>query len=312
MGDESFISSLSEEKPVGGSGDPAPASAPAGAPPSSPSAPSSSGHAGSGHAGSGGGEGAPPAWAANLSEDVRAYVENKGWKEPGDLLASYRQLEEFLGADKAGRGLVLPRDEKDQEALDKIYTALGRPEKAEGYELNSLLAKEETDPAFMEAMATAMHGAGLSKNQAQKLAADYQGQINASRQAAIEAHQADVIEARRTLSPEEKENCRRGFRFMGISNEDAAAIEMYWGVKKAAQMFAKLGRALGEDSRVDGTGSDSGFAGSPQAAQQRIAELKADPAFTKRYTEGEPTAARIMDDLFMRAAEAPPAAEAGE
>ena len=247
---------------------------------------------------------APQEWAASLPEDARGYVENKGWKEPGDVLKSYQQLEEFLGADKAGRGILLPRDEQDREAYEKIYNALGRPEKAEGYELNALLAKEETGPAFMETMAATMHGAGLSKTQARKMAAAYQGHINAARQAAVEAHQQDVATAEQTLTSAEKEQCRRGFRFLGLSNEEAAAIEMYWGVTKAAKMFAKIGQALGEDKRVDGTDPGGGFAGSPEAAKARIAELKADPAFARRYTEGEPTAVKLMEDMHKRAAAA--------
>ena len=270
-------------------------SSPAASPAASPTA------APAGGDGSSGGSGAPPQqW---VPEDMRGYAENKGWKEPGDVLKGYRQLEEFLGADKAGRGIVLPKDEKDQEALDKIYTALGRPEKAEGYELNSLLAQEETDPAFVSAMAETMHGAGLSKAQAQRMAEAYQGHYKAAQQAAVEAHQREVVEAERTLSPEDKEQCRRGFRFLGLNNQEAAAIEMYWGVGKAAQMFAKIGRALGEDRRVDGAGS-GGFFGSPEAAKNRIAELKADPIFSKRYLEGEPAAVKQMEELFKKVAEA--------
>jgi hypothetical protein len=165
------------------------------------------------------------------------------------------------------------------------------------------LAREETDPAFMSAMSETMHQAGLSKTQAQKLAGAYQAHYNASRQAAVEAHQRDVAEAEQSLTPEEKEHCRRGFRFLGLDNAEAAAIEMYWGVKKAARMFARVGRALGEDQRVDGTAS-GGFTGSPETARNRISELTADPAFSKRYLEGEPSAVRQMNDLFKKAAEA--------
>jgi hypothetical protein len=273
-----------------------------GAPPASGLATSPPPSTASGNAASEGGT--PPAapdWLGALPEDVRGYVENKGWKEPGDVLKGYRQLEEFLGADKAGRGLVLPKDEKDQEALDKIYTALGRPEKAEGYELTELLAKEESDPTFVSAMAETMHGVGLSKAQAQKLATAYQAYFKADRQAAVETHQQEVAEAERTLTATEKEHCRRGFRFLGLSNQEAAAIEMYWGVAKAAKMFAKIGQALGEDRRVEGTEA-AVFGGSPDAAKSRIAELQADPAFRKRYLDGETEAVRIMDELFKRAA----------
>jgi hypothetical protein len=169
--------------------------------------------------------------------------------------------------------------------------------------LAELLAREETDPAFVSAMSETMRQAGLSKTQAQKLAGAYQAHYNASRQAAVEAHQKEVAEAEQSLSAEEKEHCRRGFRFLGLGNTEAAAIEMYWGVKKAARMFAKIGQALGEDKRVDGTAS-GGLTGSPEAARNRIAELTADPAFSKRYLEGEPSAKKQMDDLFKKAAEA--------
>jgi hypothetical protein len=246
----------------------------------------------------------PPDWIGALPEDARGYIENKGWKEPGDVLKGYQHLEGLLGADKAGRGVVLPKDDKDQEALDKIYNAMGRPEKADGYGLTELLAKEETtDPAFMAAMGETMHQAGLSKAQAHKLAGAYQAHYNANRQAAIETHQKEVADAKASLTPEEKENCHRGFRFLGLNNEEAAAIEMYWGVKRAAQMFAKIGQALSEDKRVDGS-APGGFTGSPEAAKARLAELDADPAFTKRYLEGEPAAVKMKEDLFKKVAEA--------
>ena len=246
----------------------------------------------------------PPAgWIKNLPEDGRGYVENKGWKEPGDILKGYRQLEEFLGADKAGRGFLLPKDEQDREAYEKIYAALGRPEKAEDYELNALLAGEETDPGFITAAGATMHEAGLSKGQARKVAAAYQNYLKATQEAAALVHQREVAEAQRTLSAEDQEFCRRGFRFLGLSNQDAAAIEMYWGVRKAADMFARVGRALGEDTRVDGT-APGGWSGAPEAAKSRRAELMADEGFRKRYLDGEAAAVKQIEDLIKREVEA--------
>ena len=77
---------------------------------------------------------------------------------------------------------------------------------------------------------------------------------------------------------------------------------MYWGVAKAAQMFARIGRALGEDRPVAGA-APGGPLGSSEAARARIAELRADEAFRQRYLEGEPAAVKQMEDLFKRAAE---------
>ena len=39
-------------------------------------------------------------WTAAFDEDTNAYVSNKGWKEPSDLLMSYRNLEKFAGGAK--------------------------------------------------------------------------------------------------------------------------------------------------------------------------------------------------------------------
>ena len=72
-------------------------------------------------------------WLAGVPDDLRGLAEEKGWKEPADALRTARQMEEFLGADKAGRGLVLPKDEEDKEGYERVYRAMGRPDNADGY-----------------------------------------------------------------------------------------------------------------------------------------------------------------------------------
>ena len=46
-------------------------------------------------------------WYSGLPEETRGMVEIKGWKGPEDAIQSYANLEKMLGADKAGRGLVI-------------------------------------------------------------------------------------------------------------------------------------------------------------------------------------------------------------
>lgn len=40
-------------------------------------------------------------WSAEFDEDTNAYVQNKGWQSPVDLLSSYRNLEKFVGGSKS-------------------------------------------------------------------------------------------------------------------------------------------------------------------------------------------------------------------
>ncbi len=236
-----------------------------------------------------------------MPEDLKGLAEVKGWQSPADALKSYKHLEEFMGADKAGRGLVLPRDEDDAEAFGVIYDKLGRPEKPEDYGLSEVLKEGEIDENLLSTMARAMHESGLSKRQAQKVAEAYQGQWAALRDAQSARHQAEVEEARGELNPRQQEEARRGFRFLELSQEDAAAIEYYLGVKRAAEVFGKIGRALAEDRAVEGA-TTAGGVGSPEAARRRISELNNDAFFRDRYLNGDKEALAEMTRLHKLAA----------
>jgi hypothetical protein len=259
---------------------------------------------GAGSGGAGGDDsGAAASWIDAIPEDSRGFVENKGWKEPGDMLRSYQQLEQFMGADKAGRGVLLPKDEADTEGYNKIYAALGRPEKPDDYGLTEVLANEASiDPQFMGAMSGAMHSSGLSKKQAAGVARAYQEYYNSAQEAAAARHEQDVALMKQAGSPELIENSQRGFRFLGLEESEAMAIEMHFGVKRTTEMLAKIGQALGND-KFPAAASGSSFNGSPDAAKARIAELHADPAFRNRYLNGDPHAQKQMEDLFKKVAE---------
>src|ERR1700744_2257527 len=55
------------------------------------------GSGGIGAAASAGGSAATVDWSTGLSEDLRGYAANKGWKGPADIVESYRGMEKLLG-----------------------------------------------------------------------------------------------------------------------------------------------------------------------------------------------------------------------
>ena len=64
-------------------------------------------------------------WTSGLGEDSLAYVQNKGWESPENMLESYRSLEKFAGGSKS---LVeLPGVDADEETMSAFYDRLGRP-----------------------------------------------------------------------------------------------------------------------------------------------------------------------------------------
>ncbi len=239
-------------------------------------------------------------WVGALPEDLRRVADAKGWREPADALRSYKHLEELLGADKSGRGLIMPRDENDREGYARLYAALGRPETADGYELGALLADRELDSDFMGTMAGAMHEAGLSKVQAHKLASAWQEQLERFVTVQALKYQNEKEEVCRTLSPARLETARRGFRFCGVSREAAAELEQALGPREAVEVFARIGEALAEDRPVDEARA-LGPAASPEGARRRLDRLLADPAYSRRYLGGDKLAFEEITELSRRA-----------
>ena len=205
-----------------------------------------------------------------------------------------------MGADKAGRGMVLPKDENDKESFDKIYSALGRPEKPEGYELLSQVKEGEYDKGLVDAMAGAMHEHGISKKQGQALLSAYQKEHLAAQEALRLKHEDDVRAMRASYTTAQLEEVRRGYREMGITEQEAVAMEIYLGVARASEIYGHVGRRIGEDRPIEGAKS-TGQAGSPAAANRRMDDLMNDPLFLKRYMNGDQGANEEIAELAKKA-----------
>ena len=64
-----------------------------------------------------GGDGGQPWFAGFQNAEAKTFVESKGFKDPESLVTSYANMEKLLGADRAGRTVVLPKDANDAEGL---------------------------------------------------------------------------------------------------------------------------------------------------------------------------------------------------
>jgi hypothetical protein len=77
-------------------------------------------------AAAGDGSDLPAAWTGPLDDAGRALVAAKGWRGPGDVVQSYANLEKLMGADRAGRTVVPPKDGDAAEAFDAFYDRIGQ------------------------------------------------------------------------------------------------------------------------------------------------------------------------------------------
>ncbi len=260
---------------------------------------------GGGGDGSAPGGGAPdsavPDWAADWPDDLKEWIAKAGHKDPAALAKGYRELEKKLGELGSGAAVRLPKDDAPEEEWRAFWRKLGAPEKPEEYALEKLAAEvlgDAADGAFLTAVQQAMAEAGVPKRQAEALARRY---LELERQAMEEAEN----EMRRDVEALQKELGDRfeptvvqalgAARKLCLSADDVAGLRTVLGVRRAVEMLSSLGEMLGDD-RLPGA-ARSAPPMSKDAALRRLDELKRDPAWAKKYANGDPEAVAEYEKL---------------
>ena len=242
-------------------------------------------------------------WLGEAPDELHEFARANGYKGPADVLTNVRELQKYLGADKAGRGLVLPKDADDAEGWQQLYARLGRPEAPEGYGLDKL---EGADPTFAAEAAKTFHELGLNDRQAAKLA-EWWGKAVTDRAAADDAgyleraagEMAELTREWGQAADANQEVARRGAQAFGFSAEELDKIERSIGTKALMQRFLEVGKKLGED--VLPGGRQAGHALTPATAQEQIAQKLNDREFMAKVRSGDPTAKGEMDRLYQAA-----------
>ena len=257
--------------------------------------------------GSSNGANATP-WTAGMDEGQAAFVSNKGWSNAADVVNGYRELESLRGV-PADRLLKLP-DPASATADDynHVYTALGRPENADGYDIKLPDGAPEVLQPRVDAFKQKAFELGLNPEQANALAAwDSQFMGTFSEEATANRNvqnQNDIVELRRDWGAGFDRKMRTvdaAQVAFGLHSDEISAIDNVLGRKRTLSLLADIGSRLGEDSLDDergGGGVKKFGAMTPAEAEVEIGRLKMDDAFMQKYRSGNPDAAARMDDLF--------------
>lgn len=227
----------------------------------------------------GGGGAPPPPWFDDTNKD---YVSNKGWKSPNDVITSNRNLETLLGADKAGRGVIWPKDENDKDGWKAINAKLGVPEKPEDYGLTK--AEADADDNLVKFASGAFHARGIPKAAAAGLLEDmrkYGAQLRTDADTAAKTKgDADLAALNTewgTAAAANTESAKRFAKELGISQEQMTAVENALGTATFMKMFYAGGKKLGEH----GGGGNPNPGGNAGVTQEQ-ARTQLDEARTKR------------------------------
>jgi hypothetical protein len=241
-------------------------------------------------------------WTSTFDDSTRGVIQTKGWKTPADVIGSYTNLEKLLGADKAGRAIVPPKDDAAPEEFAAFYNKLGRPESVDGYKLP---VPEGDTGDFAKTAAGWFHKAGLNTKQAEALAGDWNEFQSAVTEQQHEEFaqkaEIDVQDLKKAWGKDYEANAelaKRARRESGLTDEEGVKIERALGLKKAAEVFATLGKQFSEAPMKGGEGDVAGrFGVTPADAKAKIAALQKDTGWTAKYIGGDMGARQEFDRL---------------
>lgn len=236
------------------------------------------------------------AWHASYDTDTKGWITGKGFDKLDaaavlpELVKGYRGAERTLGV-PADQIIRMPGKDAKPEDYRAIYTRLGLPANADGYEIQ---APQGDDGAFLKTASGWFHEIGLPKGMGQALAGkwnEYRGKVLAEADAAWNTRfEKEVAELRGEWAADYDKYIdlsNRVLRAGGISVEHQRALETAMGPKAFRQVFAKFAGLIGEHRFEGGQSTTGSFAMSPEQAKARIGELEKDAAWVKKYTAGD-------------------------
>ena len=190
-----------------------------------------------------------------LSAEEQAYLDNKGFKSPADLLRSYRELERAFSSK-----VTLPKD-GDKKGLDKLYSRLGMPEDSAGFDIRFADEDKEDGEAFKQ-VCLKNH---ILPQSAQALYDWYvqhrQELLERGEQSWAESSRREMEELKRDwgVQAERKfELMKRGLRLFSDDLDMVEKIEKAIGTKQLMSVFCRLGEAISEDNPISFGGRSGG------------------------------------------------------
>lgn len=251
--------------------------------------------------------GAATDWTSGLNDEMRGYVQTKGFKDVSAVLDSYRGLEKTIGAPPE-HIIKLPKDMSGPDGK-AVWQRLGAPKEAKDYKIE--MAKEFGDEKLGEAIRDMAFQNNMTHAQTEGLVK----WMNERQQSLVKAHQDAVqtklTDAQAALKKEwgaafdQNVNIadQAAIKF-GLDENVVQALGRALGPDKTMQLLYSLGRGTGEAQFVTGQTAGGG-ALAPNEALHQIEELKNDQSFLKRFTSGEAEAVRKWNKLHEQAYAAP-------
>lgn len=222
-------------------------------------------------------------WKVGLSDDLKGYVDNKGFKDIPSIVDSYKSLEKLVGV--KDQLLKMP-DTSNEEEVNAFYNKLGRPESPDKYEFD--LEEGTFEEGFEDWARKTFHEKGLTQDQAISVLKEYSAFAKSNQEAEVETYNTQVQQEQTELQKEwgaayeQNINKAKGAAAQfGFDAKVIDSLEAGLGYKGVMKFLNGLAEKVGEDKFIGSgsTGSLNSFALTPAQAKSKIQDLKLDKAF---------------------------------
>lgn len=231
-------------------------------------------------------------WRASLPAELREHTALTPIKNVNDLAKSFVNAQELVGR----KGVILPKDEADQEGWAAVNKALGVPDVADDYKFPELELPEgmSIDEDMQKWFRQAAHKAGVPQRVAEQLYKEYaarqvdvfkgfQGQVEERRGAAEQTLRQEwgkdydnrLAGAQRVLRTFGDETLAQHIESSGYGNDP-----------HLIKLLSNIAGKMGNDVLVGGD-NGGGFGMTPTMAKAEINSKRGDAEFMKAYMNAD-------------------------
>lgn len=238
-----------------------------------------------------------------VDADTLSYVQAKGFKDPGAVLSSYRNLEKLHGV-PAERLLKVPAPDAKPEEIAAYRERLGVPKDPKDYKIAKFEGgSEKEQAAFDSFLRQNFHALGVPASAVEGFTAKWAEFVGNSLKSAEKARGEQMAAEETELKNLQGANyekfvgvAREAATAFGLSKDHVDALEEAIGFKATMTFLNSIGAKVGE-SKFAG-GGEGAFGGySVAAAQSEIARLKADTGFAQKIINKDAEALAKWDRL---------------
>ena len=258
--------------------------------------------------GDGNNGGPAPAWHGITDPTEAAYVTNKGWNSPADVIKSYQGAEKLIGQDPS-QLVRLPRSD-DAAGFRTVMQKLGLPESADKYDFGKPGQGDlPWDDGYVNWAKGAFHKAGVPADMAKQLMAEHNAYVKSVTEQQSKDYQLSVQTDKQALLKEWGGGHERmmniaqtAAKALGFTAEMVDAIEQSVGYAGAMKFFVDLGKKMGEDSFVSGGGGPKNFGDvlTPNEAKVQWEAMKLDPQVVAALKDNQHPAHKSTKDKQTR------------